>query len=115
MRVEDPYDVSYFMYSITYIIHIYTYCIICHIIAGAHRGQVPGALPPGVREAPPGLEEARGPGLGAGEVRVNGGNMVYRRFQKVGTWIEDDLCWLSFFRCFGVGGRACSNFLASTV
>ena len=41
--------------------------------------------------------------------------MNYSRLQKVGTWIEDDLWWLSSFLWFGVGGQACSNFLASTV
>ena len=29
--------------------------------------------------------------------------------------MEDDLCWFSFLLWFGVGGRSCSNFLASTV
>ena len=27
----------------------------------------------------------------------------------------DDLCWCSFFLRFGIGGPACSNFVASTV
>ena len=33
----------------------------------------------------------------------------------LGTWMEDDLCWCSFFLWFGAGGRTCSNFLASTL
>ena len=32
----------------------------------------------------------------------------------VGIWMQNDLCWLSFFLWSGVGGRSCSNFLAST-
>ena len=39
----------------------------------------------------------------------------YSRLQKVGTWMKDDVCWLSFFLWFGIGGGTCSNFLASTV
>ena len=39
----------------------------------------------------------------------------YSRFQKVGVHARDDLLICSFFRWFGVGGRSCSNFLASTV
>ena len=34
--------------------------------------------------------------------------------RKVGTWIQNDSCWYSFFLWFGVRGRSCSNFPAST-
>ena len=37
------------------------------------------------------------------------------RLQRVGTWMYDELWWLSFCLWFGIGGRSCSNFLASTV
>ena len=32
---------------------------------------------------------------------------------KTGTWMQDDVRWFSSFLWFGVGGRPCSNFLAS--
>ena len=34
---------------------------------------------------------------------------------KVGTWMQDDLCWSSLCLWLGVGGRSCSNFLVSTI
>ena len=39
---------------------------------------------------------------------------TYKRLQKIGTWMEDELCWY-FLLWFAIGGRSCSNFLASTV
>ena len=39
----------------------------------------------------------------------------YSRLQKFGMWMKDDVCWMFICLWFGVGGRSCSNFLASTV
>ena len=51
------------------------------------------------------MESTLGPGVGAGGVRASGMeacrcHLLYSRLQKVGIWIEGDLCWCSFFLLF---------------
>ena len=44
-----------------------------------------------------------------------GARRKYSRLARVGTWLEDDICWLSCFLWLWVGVGSCSNFQASVV
>ena len=47
-------------------------------------------------------------------IQIDLSNCDFSRRQKVGTRMCNDLRWFSSFLWFAVGGRSCSNFLAST-
>ena len=71
-------------------------------------GLVSGVLTTHIAQLPPGRSQAEA-------TTWRNPSVAYSRLQKVGTRIKDDLCWFSFFLRFEIGGRTCSDFLASTV